>query len=109
MNHQQFKTKLLLTAPNLYREMIEEWPSDISQLNFDSIPEQWYDIIINMSKKLEKEILKIDEPFRQGYRAEIIRKFNDELRFFMTSETGEMSQHILKAYAQVAKLGVESE
>lgn len=57
----------------------------------------WFDIIYSLAHQLEKEIIKLPLEEREGITATQVKEKYGTLRFYMSSETDEMSKFISEA------------
>lgn len=96
LSKKEFEAKLVKEFPNLYANMYGDMRHTCMSWGIDSGP-GWYDLIYDLSSNLEKIIINLPEEGRKNYKAEQIKQKFAELRFYMTSETEEISKLIGEA------------
>lgn len=82
--------------PNLYRQRGGDLRSTAMCWGFEH-GDGWFQIIYNLSEELEAEILKLPESEREYTCASQVKEKYGTLRFYMHSETQEMSYLIQEA------------
>ena len=88
--------KLCEECPNLYRDRRASIQVSAMPFGFDAM-NGWFDIIYDLSVKLEKLILDLPEEKRASYRAVQVKEKFGTLRFYMSAETDEMEDAIREA------------
>jgi len=88
--------------PNLYRNRNGSMRETCMCWGFD-VGEGWFQLIYDLSKKLEAEILKQPEEERQYYCASQVKEKYAGLRFYMEGSTNEMEELIQKAEEKSGK------
>lgn len=99
MNSEEFEQKLLKEFPNLYVDMYGDMRHTCMAWGVN-VEAGWHDIIYDLSKKLEEIILAMPADQRKQFRASQVKEKYGTLRFYMTSETAEMSALINEAEAK---------
>ena len=92
----EFEAKLVKEFPNLYRNMRGD-PSKTCMAWGISVSPGWFDIIWELSQKLETMILNIPEDKRPEYMAAQVKEKFGGLRFYMEASTPEMNAFIKEA------------
>jgi len=92
---QDLDEKLVKTFPNLYRDRHESMAKTCLCWGFPG--DGWFDLLWKASEKLEALILAQPEEDRHHYRASQVKEKFGTLRFYMKSETEEMSKVIREA------------
>jgi hypothetical protein len=87
--------KLVKEFPNLYRDRYGDKMETCMVYGFPS--DGWFDIIYNLSAKLEKLIMEIPEDERAYYKASQVKEKFGGLRFYMTASTPDMEKLIEEA------------
>ena len=82
--------------PNLYRDRRASMMETLMCWGF-CVGDGWFNIIYDMSKKLEALILEMPEKERQNYKAVQIKEKFGGLRVYLFSETKEMEEIISEA------------
>jgi len=88
--------KLVKEFPNLYRNRNGGMRTTCMYWGFEH-GDGWFDIIYELSAKLEKLILEIPKEDREWTCASQVKEKYGTLRFYMTMETDEMSTFISEA------------
>lgn len=81
--------RLCKECPNLYRE--RNAPSHESPMGYGFPGDGWFEIIYELSHKLESLILAMPEAVRSEYRAVQVKEKFGVLRFYMGNWTDEMA------------------
>lgn len=95
--------KLCRDFPNLFRDRTAPKNQTCMYWGF-CVGEGWYDLVYNLSAKLEKLILQQPEKDRILFRASQVKEKFGGLRFYMTCSTSEMEYHIEKAECESFKI-----
>lgn len=98
----EFEAEMLRLYPNLYKDMYGDMRETCMAWGIEVGP-GWWDIIRDLSAKLEAEILKQPEEERQYYKATQIKEKFGGLRWYMSSSTDEMNKLISAAEDQSYK------
>lgn len=93
--------KLFETFPNLYRQRYLSMQETRMCWGFEH-GNGWFEIVWDLSNKLEAMILALPEEARGPYSASQVKEKFGTLRFYMSSETDEMSDAIREAEEQSA-------
>jgi hypothetical protein len=100
LNGREFCEELEKAFPNLYRKVDNRFCYTLFGVECGP---GWYDIIWDLSEKIEAEIMKLPEKDRKNvYIHQIKEKFGG-LRFYMSCETDEMFDLIQKAEEKAYK------
>lgn len=89
---EELDSLLCRTFPNLYRD--RNGPATETCMVWGFPGDGWFLIIWNLSDKLEKMIQELPESERQHCRASQVKEKFGTLRFYMSSETDDMSEFI---------------
>lgn len=81
--------KLQKEFPNLYIDLYGSVDQTCMAWGFEC-GDGWFDLIYDLSKKLEKLILEIPEEARNKYGASQVKEKFGELRFYLKAGTDEM-------------------
>jgi hypothetical protein len=92
----EYDEQLCREFPNLYKNRFGSMAETCMCWGFDC-DDGWFQLIYDLSKKLEAEILKQPEEGRQCFRASQVKEKFGGLRFYMDSQTDEMSGFIREA------------
>lgn len=95
MNEEQDR-KLVETFPLLYGDRHKNMRETAMCWGFET-GDGWFQLIWDLSEKLEAEIKKQPEEKRHFYRASQVKEKFGTLRFYMTGETDEMRKAIAQA------------
>lgn len=93
MSKTEFEALLVKEFPNLYVDMHGNPYHTCMAWGIETGP-GWYDLIYDLSSKLEKLILQLPEEERQYCKASQCKEKFGTGRFYMSSETDEMSNLI---------------
>lgn len=96
MDRKEFEAKLQKEFPNLYVDMYGNQRETNMAFGIDTGP-GWYDMLYNLSAKLERLILLEPEEERANYRAAQVKTKFGSLCFYMSRKTEEMDMEIDKA------------
>lgn len=88
--------KLVETFPNLYAERYKPMSATAMCWGFQH-SDGWFQLIWDLSEKLEALIVAIPEDKRGSYTASTVKEKFGTLRFYMNAETEEMSKAISDA------------
>jgi hypothetical protein len=95
---------IVKTCPNLYADIIENKSARESLMCFGfEVGDGWGRILEDLSYKLEELIQKLPEDEREFYRAVQVKEKFGSLRFYMFTETDEMSELIREAEEKSAE------
>lgn len=87
----------------LEQELVSRFPS-LYHPNFGfECGDGWYHLLLDLSQKLEEEILKHPKDSRGNYQATQVKEKFAGLRFYMSSSTNEMENIIANAEDQAEK------
>lgn len=93
---QELDDKLVGEFPNLYRDRHASMQVTCMCWGFD-VGDGWFDMIYDLSVKLEKLILELPEDVRQECKASQVKEKFGGLRFYMDGATEEMHSLIREA------------
>jgi hypothetical protein len=93
---QELDEQLCREFPNLYKNRNGSMQETCMCWGFDC-DSGWFQLIYDLSKKLEAEILKQPEEERQHYCASQVKEKYAGLRFYMNCSTDEMQKFIEEA------------
>lgn len=93
---QEFDERLCQEFPNLYGDRNGDKTQTLMCWGF-SHGDGWFNIIYELSQKLEAAILKLPEEERASYRAVQVKEKFGTLRFYMSNWTDEMVEAIREA------------
>lgn len=99
---QEYDTYLCENFPNLYRNRHGDMRTTALCWGFE-IGDGWYEIVKELSRELELEILKLPKADREYACASQVKEKYGGLRFYMHSETNEMSWLIREAEQRASK------
>jgi hypothetical protein len=88
--------KLCKEFPNLYADRHASMMSTAMCWGFECC-DGWFQLLYDLSQKLEELILKMPEDERSAIRASQVKEKYGTLRFYMTLETDEMYKAIQEA------------
>lgn len=91
----ELDNQLVKEFPNLYRDRYGDKRETCMVWGFPS--DGWFQIIYDLSSKLEKLILEISEEKRASYKASQVKEKFGGLRFYMRASTPEMEALIDEA------------
>lgn len=94
--------QLCRECPNLYADRNKSMMETCMYWGFDCMA-GWFDIIHDLSLKLEALIVAMPEEERKDYKCSQCKEKFGTLRFYMTSETDEMEKLISEAESASAK------
>lgn len=89
-------TKLVTTFPNLYGDRTAPMDQTAMCWGFEC-GNGWFDLIWDLSKKLEAHIMEMPEELRGNCRAMQVKEKYGSLTFYLTGATPEMDDLIDKA------------
>jgi len=89
MERKEFEAKLVKDFPNLFTDMYGDMRVTCMHWGIDTGP-GWYDIIYQLSQKLERIILSLPEDQRHHYKASQVKEKYGGLRFYMWAYHPEM-------------------
>lgn len=89
MTREEFEAKLVKEFPNLYVDMHGDPRTTCMAWGVDTGP-GWYEIIYDLSRKLEALILSVPEEQRSDCKASQVKQKLGGLRFYMDGATEEM-------------------
>lgn len=92
--------------PNLYKQRNSDLMSTAMCWGFEVSGNGWEPLIRNLSKELEAEILKLPESEREYTCASQVKEKYGTLRFYVYSETDEMSR-IIRYYEEISETTCE--
>ena len=92
----EYDEKLCKDFPNLYRKRNCSPMESCMYFGFEH-GDGWFQIIYDLSGKLEKLILQLPENEREQYYASQVKEKLGTLRFYMSTETDEMEEAIREA------------
>jgi hypothetical protein len=96
LNRKEFEAKITADFPNLFSDMRGDPMKTCMAWGIDTGP-GWYDLIYQLSEKLEAMIVALPEDERMHYKASQVKEKFGGLRFYMWSSTKEMEQAIDEA------------
>ena len=88
--------------PNLFRQRHASMQETCMCWGFD-IEDGWFQLVYDLSKKLEAEILKLPESERQHFCASQVKEKYGGLRFYVEGSTDEMEKLIREAEEESEK------
>lgn len=94
--HKDLDEQLCRECPNLFRNRNASMQETCMCWGFD-VQDGWFQLIYELSKKLEAEILKQPEEHRKHFCAAQVKEKYGGLRFYMEGSTGEMEKLIREA------------
>jgi len=87
-----------------YEDIVKKYPNLYRFTKYIGCGEGWYDLIDDLSSKLEKLIVEMDESEDEKPAATQIKEKFGQLRFYMTSKTEEMDELIEEAENKSARI-----
>ena len=89
----ELEKKIFDIAPNLFADKDEDMMVTCMCWGLEC-GDGWFDLLYEAAQKLEAEILKQPKEFQSHCKASQVKEKYATLRFYMTSETDEMSKII---------------
>jgi len=96
LSYEEFDKQICEAFPNLYRMRNADPKTTCMYWGFE-IDRGWYDLVWDLSEKLEALILQQPEEVRESFYADQVKSKYAELRFYMSSGTDEMHKEISEA------------
>jgi len=100
--NRQLTEKLWNECPLLYRDKNESLINSLIPFGFEHM-DGWYNIVYDLSLKLEALIMAMPDEGRANFRAVQVKEKFGTLRFYMSGETDEMYKLISDAEDASAK------
>jgi len=94
--NEKLTNRLFHEFPNLYRDKNENMQNTVLCWGIGT-SDGWFQIIYDLSKKLEEMILELPESKREHIRASQVKEKYGTLRFYMTASSDRMNEAIGQA------------
>lgn len=103
MDKKEFEEKLVKDFPNLYADMYGDYSQTCLAFGVEIGP-GWFDLVYNLSVKIEAVIASFPKEDAKNYRAAQVKEKFGGLRFYMTRSNQEIHDLIAEAESESYKV-----
>ena len=103
MDKKEFEAKLVKSFPSLYADMYGDMSKTCMAWGVEIGP-GWYDLVYELSAKIDAIIQTFPKDYAQNYRASQVKEKFGGLRFYMTKSTPEIQELIHQAESESFKM-----